>query len=291
MYKSIQIFFSALLLVHTFSYPLSIAITIDDYPLPHGKLFTLEKRTQKFIEAGKIFNCSIAFFCVGSYHLERGQDELIYQLMEAGHFIANHSLTHPASSTLTPEQFKEEIVATERILSFYYHYKYWFRYPGLDYGHLEARGGSAKKKKMFENILEELNYKDGYVTIDSYDWYINKKLSNALKEEKSIDYTKLRDFYVGLIEDRIKFYEKAYEETFSEPIIHTLLLHDNDLTALYLKDILAMIQKNGWLLVSPEYSFAETEWHKDMSVFYAKKFAWISFIEVGQHFDDADIIQ
>jgi hypothetical protein len=42
------------------------------------------------------------------------------------------------------------------------------------------------------------------------------------------------------------------------------LLHDNDLNALYLADVLALIQKKGWHIVSPEAAFRDVSWRKQL---------------------------
>lgn len=269
----------------------NIAITIDDYPLAPGPMFTIAERTHKFIEAGNAFNCPIAFFCVGTYYNDRGEQELFSLLQTHGHFLANHSTTHTVSSKLTPEEFYNEVFTTEQILTPHVHYKKWFRYPGLDYGNQKINGGSADKKEAFLQILENLGYADGYVTVDSYDWYINRKVTKALQAGKTIDYTKLRDFYVSLVEDRIRFYTQTYKQVFNEEVTHSLLFHDNDLTALYLYDILAMIRHNGWELVSPEIAFTNPAWREKVALLFSKQIPWLSFAQVGELFDAAEIIQ
>lgn len=269
----------------------NIAITIDDYPLTPGPLFTVAQRTQKFIEAAHAFNCPIAFFCVGNYYEQRGDQELFNLLYTHGHFIANHSTTHPVNSRLNPDEFHNEVITAEKTFDIHPHYKKWFRYPGLDYGNQKTRGGSTEKQIAFMNILKKLGYTDGYVTIDSYDWYINRKLTKALQEGKIVNYEKLKVFYVSLVEDRIRFYIDTYKRIFNEDITHTLLLHDNDLTVLYLSDILTMIHNNGWNLISPECAFTNPEWRKKITLFFSHNIPWISFVQVGQMFDAAGIVE
>jgi len=256
-------FFLFCLLYVASIYAVDIAITIDDYPLPNSRLFTVKERTHLFIKACDQFKCKIAFFCVGQHYIDRNDNSLFKLLKEHGHFIANHSMTHPHVSSLTLDAFETEIMLTEGLLSSYDNMRRWFRYPYLDYGNQVALGGSHHKFMSFVDALDELGYKDGYVTINTYDWHINKRLLEAIKQQKQIDYDALGTLYVSLLEQWIEHYSKSYENAFNRSITQTLLFHDNDLNALYLSDILSMIQNRGWHIVSPELAFQDSSWRKD----------------------------
>jgi hypothetical protein len=43
-----------------------------------------------------------------------------------------------------------------------------------------------------------------------------------------------------------------------------LLLHANDLNALYLSDVLEMLKEQGWTFVSPEKAFTHTKWRQEV---------------------------
>ncbi len=275
--------------IHLWSY--SVIITIDDYPLTNGPLLTLEERTQKFIEATQNYPCSIAFFCVGKYYQQRGNKSLFESLTSHGHYIANHSMNHSASSSLTLQEFEKEVLETEEVLNPHGNYRKWFRYPYLDYGNQTKRGGSPEKNKEFRAFLTNAGYVDGYSTIDSFDWYIHNKVVGALKDNKTIDYEKLKNFYVSLVEEVMEFCFTLYENVLQEDIIHSLLFHDNDLTALYLQDIFAMIHRNGWSIVSPEQAFVNPPWRNRASLIFKQPVHFVNFIEVGQRFKAAGIVE
>lgn len=61
--------------------------------------------------------------------------------------------------------------------------------------------------KVFTARHHELGYRDGYVTIDNFDWYISSLISKAAEEKKTIDYEKARDFYVTNLYESIEFYD------------------------------------------------------------------------------------
>jgi len=253
--------FSCCLLLYGVSLgAVDIAITIDDYPLPNSCLFTVKERAQKYIKASSPFNSKIAFFCVGQHYLDRNDASLFELLQDNGHFIANHSMTHRRVSSLSLDDFKQEIVSTEKILSYYANMRKWFRYPYLDYGNRFSSGGSIGSIA----VLDALGYAEGYVSINTFDWHINRRLQDAIKQQKNIDYAALRMVYLSLVEEWIEHYINLYRQILGQEVVHTLLLHDNDLNALYLSDILAMIRSRGWNIVSPEQAFYDTSWRKQI---------------------------
>jgi kynurenine formamidase len=79
-----------------------------------------------------------------------------------------------------------------------------FRFPYL------KEGASKTKVDSIRNVLIDNNYKNGYVTIDASDWYINQRLINRINavgiENTKID--KFKKFYIQHLIDRANYYEK-----------------------------------------------------------------------------------
>ncbi len=249
-----------LCLVSFFTNAIDIAITIDDHPLPSGLLFTVRDRTQSYIEACDKHSVKAAFFCIGKNCTEYGT-ELLDMLNDTGHFLASHSFSHRHLSGYTLDEFKKEIDLTERVLMPYAQFRKWFRYPFLDYGNREAIGGSREKAGAAYSFLKQQAYAEGYVTINTFDWHINACLHKALKKGNHIDYDRLKRLYVSLVKEWSVFYIDMYK---GHDVVHTLLLHANDLNALYLDDILTMIKESGWNLVSPEKAFKDVSWRESI---------------------------
>ena len=55
-----------------------------------GPLFTLEERTQRFVDALENHHSQAAFFCIGCDCVKEGSKTLKL-LQDKGHFLANHS--------------------------------------------------------------------------------------------------------------------------------------------------------------------------------------------------------
>ena len=243
-----------------YSGAMNIAITIDDHPMPSGEIFNNAERTRCLADACKRHNVKAAFFCIGKDSAENDPD-LLASLNSEGHFLANHSFTHRHLSEYSLEEFESEIEKTEAVLKPYSNMRKWFRYPFLDYGERKPSGGSNEKKRAAYNLLKELGYKEGYVSINTFDWHVDARLQEAKKAGKRIDYDRLRDTYVSLVKEWCNHYTHEYSEN---PVTHTLLLHANDLNGLYLNDLLNMINESGWNIVSPEEAFEDVEWREEV---------------------------
>lgn len=240
----------------------NIAITIDDYPLPDNRVYTVKERTQRFIDIANQHNCKLAFFCIGQHIEDRNDPSLLQMLDSAGHFIANHSMHHRYLSSMPLKEFKQEIVLADTLITPYSTTRKWFRYPYLDYGNKKHLGGSTTKLIGAYALLYMMGFAEGYVTINTFDWYINKRLLDALKNAHDVDYQALKNVYLSLLEEWISHYINLYQSELGFEVVHTLLLHDNSLNALYFEEILTMIKKNGWNIVSPEIAFQDTSWRK-----------------------------
>ncbi len=248
--------------------PVKIAITIDDQPMGNTALFTATKRTHRFIATCAAHHCKAAFFCVGDSCTQNQTTlDTLSELNKHGHFLANHSKTHSFLSKIPLSEFENEIIETEKILKPYNNMRKWFRYPYLDYGHEKKRGGSPEKKAAGLKILQDLGYTDGFVSINTFDWYIDKKLNDAIKQKDLIDYTALKRVYLELLKEWSEFYIELYRKELQQDITHTLLLHANDINALYLDDILNMIKESGWDIVSPEMAFQDLSWKSKVENF------------------------
>jgi len=84
-----------------------VALTFDDGPSPQRTGYVLEVLKQKGVTA--------TFFLQGSNAAEH--PDLVRRIRDEGHVIGNHSWSHPTFPELTPEQAREEITRTSRVLA------------------------------------------------------------------------------------------------------------------------------------------------------------------------------
>jgi cellulose synthase/poly-beta-1,6-N-acetylglucosamine synthase-like glycosyltransferase/peptidoglycan/xylan/chitin deacetylase (PgdA/CDA1 family)/spore germination protein YaaH len=83
-----------------------VALTFDDGPD--------ERNTGKLLDALRELHVPAAFFVVGEQVMRF--PELVRREAEEGHFVGNHSFTHPRLETLTPREAAAELAATQRLI-------------------------------------------------------------------------------------------------------------------------------------------------------------------------------
>ncbi len=75
-------------------------------------------------------------------------------------------------------------------------------------------------------------------------------LQNALRAGKRIDYEKLRTVYLKVMLECVEYFEGWFALQGKEAMNHVLLMHSNDLTALYIGDLVQALRDRGWTLIS-----------------------------------------
>lgn len=220
-----------------------IAITFDDAPTADSALMTGEARTERLLAALSAAGISeAAFFAVPKHrsHAELGR---LGKYVRAGHVIANHSNQHQNLRNLSPETYLADIAAADAILRRLPGFRPWFRFPFL------AEGETREKRDAVRAGLRAMGYTQGYVTIDNYDWYLNTLANKAAREAKTVDQNALRDLYIETLISAVEFYDTIAVKVLGRSPRHVLLLHENDLAALFVADLAAALRARGWTIV------------------------------------------
>ena len=102
-----------------------------------------------------------------------------------------------------------------------------------------------------------MGYREGYTTVNNHDYYINKLLLDAVKAGKVVDYEQLKHLYVNILWDCIKTNQELSYQVLGRKTKHVLLLHENDLAALFIGDLIAHIRKQGWEIISIEEAYED----------------------------------
>ena len=195
------------------------------------------------------------FFVTGRNKLNRKGDYLLETWSKDGHLIANHTFTHPnfSSDKLSIEDFEKELIKTDKVISNYDTYTKLFRFPYL------KEGNTLEKISGFRKVLSEQGYKNGHVTIDASDWYINGELIKCIQKEgaESHKISKYKEFYLQHILERANYYETLSFELTNRKINHTLLLHHNLTSALFLGDLIKRFKDEGWEVIDADIAFKD----------------------------------
>lgn len=231
-----------------------VVITLDDFPMGSSVLFDKKERVRIFLEKLAQNEVATVFYCIGE-QVESKEGQACLELLNGSdHFLANHSYQHLHLSKISLKTFEEELLKTEALLSSHPNYRRLFRFPYLDVGDHADRGGSNRKRVAAFQLLRNKGYEHGYVTINTFDWYIDGQLKKMVSAGRSVNWEHLKEAYLFLLGEWMDDYQAKWSQTTLKPLTHVLLLHQNDLNALFLTDVIDFIRKK-WVIVPPEEAF------------------------------------
>jgi len=222
-----------------------IALTFDDAPTADSAIMGGDQRTAQLIEKLRLARVpQVAIFAVPQ---SRSVSELkrLSDYVQSGHVIANHSNTHRNLNALTAQEYLQDIQAAHELLSGYATFQPWFRFPFL------AEGREVQKRDDVRKGLRQMGYRNGYVTIDNYDWYISNLANKAIRDGKRINRNGLKRIYVEHVLGAAEFYDQVAQRYLGRSPRHVLLLHENDLAALYIEALVTGLREAGWKVIPP----------------------------------------
>lgn len=228
-----------------------IAITIDDAPRKDTKLFSGAERTQTLIENLKKAKVPDVLIFVVTKQINENSINRIKAYEKAGFHLGNHSHDHFSANYEDLDIYLENITMAHKILENFDNFVPFYRYPYLHHGN------NRETRNRIKSHLQNLGYRIGYVTIDNYEWYMGSLLQNALTEGKEVDYEALKNVYITTLWETITFYDIIARQTLGRSPKHILLVHENDITALYIGELVEYIRSQGWKIISPQEAYAD----------------------------------
>ena len=233
-----------------------IALSFDDVPRGRGAFFTPDERTKRIIAGLKKAKAPQAVFFVNPAAIGHddgvGGAERIAAYVAAGHVIANHSNTHPHLSAMTADAYLADIDAAEAWLKGRPGYRPWFRFPFLDEG-----GKDKAKRDALRAGLAARGLRNGYVTAESSDWHLETLTHEAVQAGKKVDRKALGTLYVSWHVEAADFADAMMQRVTGRQPVQVMLLHETDLAALYIGDLVRALRRDGWTVVSADQAYAD----------------------------------
>lgn len=194
------------------------------------------------------------FFATGKGLSGPKGDSVLSTWDNAGHLIANHTFSHKNyhNPAVTFQFFRADFLKNDSLIHKYRHYTKLFRFPML------KEGNTIAKRDSFRLLMKESGYSNGSVTIDASDWYYNSRLIDALKENPHLDLEPYRKAYLAHILDRATYYDSLAYVLTGRRIHHSLLLHHNLTSALFLGDLITLFKEKGWMISPAEETYRDT---------------------------------
>lgn len=231
-----------------------IALSFDDVPRARGPFFAPDERARRLLAQLRVVRAPQAVFFVVPGQLTdddgAGGQRRIANYVRAGNVIANHSFRHGHLSEMDAAAYLADIDAADRWLRGRPGFRPWFRFPFLDEG-----GRDKAKRDALRAGLAARGLRNGYVTAESSDWNIEGLTAAAVKAGKPIDRAALRDLYVTWHVEAADFADGLMEKTIGRQPVQVMLLHETDLAALYLGDLVRALRRAGWTVVSADAAY------------------------------------
>ena len=232
-----------------------IALSFDDIPRHAGGFMTPDQRTIALIAGLHEAGVEQAAFFVTTGNLDddygRGGEARIRAYVAAGHVIGNHSHSHDWLWNGDAAAYIADLDKAEAWLADKPGKRPWYRFPYLD------EGRDPVRRDALRAALRERGLLNGYVTVDNFDWAIDDLARKAVEAGTEIDRAALGKLYVETIVQTADFNDRIARETLGRSPAHVLLLHETDLNALFIVDLVAGLRAAGWTIVTMDEAYRD----------------------------------
>jgi peptidoglycan/xylan/chitin deacetylase (PgdA/CDA1 family) len=240
-----------------------IALSFDDVPRGPGAFYTPEHRTKVLINALRRSGVTQAAFFVNPGRIGTSTDNVdrVNAYVMAGHVIADHSFSHRDLSHVSADVFLADVDKAEDWLKPRPGYRPWFRFPGLNQG-----GRDHVKRQTVLDGLARRGLLVAAVTVDGSDWNMERLTIDAKKAGKPMDDAALGQLYVETMVQAADFSDAVMRRAIGRSPAHMLLLHETDLAARYVGQLVAALRRDGWEIVPADAAYADPVYHMPLNV-------------------------
>ncbi len=230
-----------------------VCFTFDDgntADLPGYSGETWDKMLLAHLKKNKL---QAVFFALGKTLDHDKGKQVLERWSKQGHLIGNHTYSHQSYSRpeTSFEFFKDDFLKNDAFIRQYSGFVKMFRFPYL------KEGDTEQKRDDFRAFMKEQGYRNGYVTIDASDWFVNSRLLKRLKENPKADIEPYREYFLEHIYEHAVYYNDLSLKLTGRQINHALLLHHNLTSALFLDDLIALFKAKGWEVVNASEAYSD----------------------------------
>lgn len=231
-----------------------IAISFDDAPRGAGAFFDPADRAGRLLTAFERYQIPQVAFYVNPARVGTGPRwaSQLDAYVAGGNVIADHTWSHPHLSGMSAKAYLDNIDKAEAWLKGRPGYRPWLRFPFLDEG-----GRDKVKRDAVRAGMAARGIRHAYVTIDGSDWGIEAQTIRAKRQGKAMDMAALRDLYVETHVESAEFGDRLMLRTLGRRAPQVLLLHETDIAALYIGDLVEALRSKGWTIVSNDQAMAD----------------------------------
>jgi peptidoglycan/xylan/chitin deacetylase (PgdA/CDA1 family) len=237
-----------------------VAITIDDLPyqwydgthkLTRDDVKEAEQVNQKILAALARHKAPVTGF-VNQLKVEQlgaEQGTAMLNPWTSGSFdLGNHLYAHKDADDLSVEQLEDEIVRGEAtivpLMNAAGKKPEFLRFP---YNHT---GETKGKHDAVAAFIAKRGYRLAPCTIDNTDWEFTWAYNKMLAKYDEAGIAKLKAEYLAYTSAEIDYYAALNKQVLGYEPPEIMLLHDNQLNAEMLDEVLALFEKKGYQFVS-----------------------------------------
>lgn len=248
---------------------LKVALTFDDMPVngakPQG--VTSVQITRETLAVLKKHRVPPSYGFINARQLEDDEygAEALKLWVKAGHPLASHSYSHFDLTKTSVEDFQRDILRNEPALELLMphergqgrHDYHWFRYPFL------REGDTLEKRRAIRTFLAANRYQIAQTTLDYEDYLWNSAYARCLDRKDAASMQMLRETYLATADEYMRAQTELARRVFGRDISHVLLLHLGAFSAEIMPDLLALLKKQNFEIVTLEEAQSDPVYSMD----------------------------
>jgi peptidoglycan-N-acetylglucosamine deacetylase len=242
-----------------------IAITIDDLPVhaPYPPGVTPTQVNEQMIAALKSGGVPAIGFMNGvgtEQHPETIQ--ALREWRAARLLLGNHTWTHPHLSQITIQQFEDELMKGDPLLSRLGDGSdwRWFRYPFLDEGKDEAQRTAARQ------VLAKHGYRVADVTTSFSDWAFTGAWARCNGAGDKTGASELERMYMDAAKESISVARGTAQALYGRDIPYVLLMHISAMSAQMMPQVIKLYRDAGFRFVTIQQAESDPVYRADIEL-------------------------
>jgi peptidoglycan-N-acetylglucosamine deacetylase len=239
-----------------------LAITMDDLPL-NGMLpagITRVETTRNVLAILKRRHVPPVYGFLNSKRIEGSADGAeALKLWAAQEPVGNHTYSHMNLEENSAEAFERDIEQNEPVLELLsatdnWH---WLRYPYLH------EGDTVEKRRAVRAYLKAHGYRIAQVSLDWEDYLWNTAYARCVEKKDAKSMAWLRSSYLNTAAEFLDLGREQAKLIYGHDINHVLLMHLGAFSSEIFPDVLDLLQKKGFKLVTLEEAESDPAYEGD----------------------------
>lgn len=240
----------------------AIAITIDDLPASSAQNMTADEILQMTTKLVATLHGqevpAVGFVNERNLYKIGEVDDRIKALnlwLDNGFELGNHTFAHTSLNQVPLTAWEEEVIrgetVTRLLMARHKMQLRYFRYPYLH------TGRDLQTRREAEAFLSAHGYQNAPITMDPWDWMCGPVYEDARKRGDADLQKRLAGAYLDYAKAVFEYDEKLSRDLFGYEPAQIILLHANWLEADHIGELLELLRKRGYRMVTLEEALSD----------------------------------